>query len=155
LNVDRAVTAHLQVLCEALTDCDESRRSVASSYAVRGIKSSLLRRVVNELADTLPCGGSLARQATASLADIGQPAIVVLVSRVKESRDLAECTALIETLGTIGVRISTSERIELIFHLENLRDTIQQPAIALAVESAMHRVCFELDLLFCKTVSSG
>ena len=98
LNVELAVAAHLHVLCNALTDSDESQRSVAVAYATHVFNASLLRRVVKELVDTLPYGGSVARQATASLADIGQPAIVKLMSRVKESRELAECIGLIETL---------------------------------------------------------
>jgi len=140
MNVKRKVTRHLQVLFDALTDADESRRSLASAYATRVIRVSLLRRVVKELADTLPYGGSVARQATASLADIGQPAIPVIVSRVKESRELAGCNALIETLGTIGARIDTSERIDLCSQLENLRDTTEHPAIAAALNRAIDRV---------------
>lgn len=140
LNVEQVVTAHLQVLLNALTDPDESRRSRASAYAVSVIKDSLLQRVVKELGDFLPCGGSLARQASSSLADIGQPAVVELVSRVKNSQVLDECIALIEALGTIGVRLGSSERIELCFDLEQIRDMTPHPALAAALDRTMRRV---------------
>jgi len=140
LNVRQAVRVHLQALVNVLTSSDEIRRSVAAAYATHVFKASVLRRLVKALADTLPYGGSVARQATASLADIGQPTIPELISRVKKSQDLGECVGLIDTLGEIGAKIGTSEKIDLFFQLENLRDTAQHPAIAAALDRAMHRL---------------
>jgi hypothetical protein len=117
-STDRSIEQGLDLLVEALISADESRRQAA----VKGVKQSCLPAAVRLISERLVIllgrrNSDLARQALASLTELGSPALPCLAATFVGERSALRQRAIVKAVGAIARGLDLEERGSLMIDL--------------------------------------
>jgi hypothetical protein len=144
--IDPQRARQLAFLAHRLIDPDEEARSRAVGIVVQACRTGGLGEVAGVLAEVVCRGKKVsARQAAASLADIGSPARWPVTRRFLSTRSARQKLKLVAVLEALAPRLGEQACTDLLFLFAPLFFQTQDRALAGALQGLLGRLRARLD----------